>query len=173
VRASVSLFKMVPFLVACWLILPVQAAELEAELFAAAREGKLAEVKQLILDGTQVDAVNPQGRTPLMGAAFFGNHQVVELLLAEGANVAVTDKQGMTALMLAAQSGNPELILLLLANGAEAATATASGMTALSVAELRGNDAVIEVLSSLKSEGQDEGAGAGAEKKAPEGEKKE
>ena len=130
----------------------IQAAELDAELFAAAREGKLAEAKQLILDGAKINQANPQGRTPLMGAAFYGNLDIAELLLAEGADVSHSDQQGVTALILAAQAGNPELIKLLVANGADMTVESKSGLTAKKAAEMRGHQAVLYALGILSGE---------------------
>lgn len=131
----------------------VQAVEPEAEIFAAATGGKLAQIKQLVLDGAPIDNANAQGRTPVMAAAFYGNRRVVQFLLAEGADVMAVDNQEMTVLMLAAQSGNPDLIQLLVANGADIKAKNKSGQTAIVVAEMLGHSAVVAALEQLSSMG--------------------
>jgi len=54
-------------------------------------------VKQLLASGAQLDAVDNNGRTALMQAAFKGRLQVVEQLVASGADTSIRDKEGNTA----------------------------------------------------------------------------
>ena len=81
----------------------------------AAFNGDIAAIKQHIAAGTDVNAANEWGTTPLQIAASMGhrhNHKkIVELLIAEGADVnakVVGDaNKGMTPLDLAIDSDNP------------------------------------------------------------------
>ncbi|VAW86944.1 hypothetical protein MNBD_GAMMA18-1756 [hydrothermal vent metagenome] len=144
---------------------PVQAVEPGAEMFAAATGGKLAEMKQLVLDGAPVDNANAQGRTPIMAAAFYGNLRVVQFLLAEGADITAVDNQKMTVLMLAAQSGNPDLIQLLVANGADIKAKNKSGQTAMVVAKMFGHSAVVTALEQLSDLGGETAGDKNSKKK--------
>jgi len=60
---------------------------------------KNAEIARLLLArGAEVDARNPQRRTPLMYAARWSDPEVVALLLEQGADVRAVDAQGMDAI---------------------------------------------------------------------------
>jgi ankyrin repeat protein len=50
-------------------------------LHAAAKQGDLAAVEQLLLQQVPVDAADALGRTPLLWAAAFGHPAIVQLLL--------------------------------------------------------------------------------------------
>jgi hypothetical protein len=60
-----------------------------------------------------INAVDSNGRTPLMYAARYNQPTAVRLLLEHGANVKALDKSGMTALDLAKQFNSKEVIGLL------------------------------------------------------------
>lgn len=73
-------------------------------------------VAKLIEVGADVNMIQADGFTPLMGAAQNGNLQIVQLLLAHGADInARADKHSaqfanMTALDIAKQSNKPEVV---------------------------------------------------------------
>jgi len=64
----------------------------------AARDGDIEAVKQAIADGTDVNARNSMGRTPLHYAAAYNRKEVVELLIAAGADVHAKGADGRTPL---------------------------------------------------------------------------
>jgi ankyrin repeat protein len=60
--------------------------------------------------GCDVNAVDSNGRTPLMYAARYNQPTAVRLLLERGADIKARDKDGKTALGLAKQFNNQEVI---------------------------------------------------------------
>ena len=60
----------------------------------AARDGNIETVKQHLAAGTDVNAKNDGGYTPLHYAAFNGHKEIAELLIAKGADVNAKDGIG-------------------------------------------------------------------------------
>lgn len=77
--------------------------------YAASHPGEQAPaVVQLLLDHhAYIDAASPNGSTPLMLAAMYGNAKVVAQLLDAGADASLKNEQGMTALDFAHRAGRP------------------------------------------------------------------
>lgn len=88
-------------------------------LLAAALQGSLPHVQKALRDGADVDARDPEGRTPLMCAAEKGNVRIAQVLLAHGASVNARDYAQTTVLSLAAGNGSEDVVTLLLKNGAD------------------------------------------------------
>ena len=126
-----------------------QAALTPAEnaLFEAAALGKLDDAKRLVAEGVLVDIVEPEGRTPLMVAAFDGHRHVVGFLLVEGAEVNHKDVNGRTALMYASSGPFVETVEVLLDAGAEInSQGLLEGFTALMTASAEGQLEVVQLL---------------------------
>ena len=85
----------------------------------AVRDGNIEVVKQYLDAGTDVNAKDENGVTPLHQAAFGGQKEVVELLIAAGADVNAKEEDGWTPLHFAAEGGHKEVAELLIAAGAE------------------------------------------------------
>ena len=66
---------------------PPKAKAPDISIQRAADEGNLEAVKQHLAAGTDVNAKNRSGVTPLHIAVFGGHKEVAELLIANGANV--------------------------------------------------------------------------------------
>ena len=74
----------------------------DISIHVAAEFGQIASVKQHLAGGTDVDAKDEDGETPLHVAMGYGHKEIVELLIAKGADVNAKDEDGKTPLQLAA-----------------------------------------------------------------------
>jgi hypothetical protein len=89
-------------------------------LHEAARSGRTNTAELLLKNGSDVNARDGEGETPLQVAAKWGGHlDVARLLIAFKADVNATDNDGKTPLWSAAAGGYTNLIELLLENGAK------------------------------------------------------
>ena len=68
------------------------------DIWKAADEGNIEVVKQHLAAGTDVDAKDKYGSTPLNGAVFYGRNEMAELLIAAGADVNAKYEDGGTPL---------------------------------------------------------------------------
>ena len=98
---------------------PPTAKAPDIDIYGAAYTGNIEAVKQHLAAGTDVNAKNEWGGTPLHYATFGGHKEVVELLIAKGADVNAKDGVGETPLHWAAKEGNKEVVELLIAKGAD------------------------------------------------------
>ena len=76
--------------------------EADRALIKAAKEGNIEAVKQHLAAGTDVNAKNKYGSTPLHYAAREGYKEIAELLIANGADVNAKYFDGPTPLHFAA-----------------------------------------------------------------------
>jgi ankyrin repeat protein len=98
----------------------------------AAKIGHLEVVKQHLAAGTDVNAKDKYGHTPLHEAADEGRSKAIpELLIANGADVNAKNEEGYTPLSYAAMHGFMEIAELLIAAGADVNAKTKRGMTQL------------------------------------------
>lgn len=109
-------------------------------LEAGAGEAALALAR---LPGTNVDAQNPAGETPLMMAAMKDNIAVCEALIERGADV---DRPGWTPLHYAAAGNSLAALKLLLAEGAAVDARAPNGRTPLMMAALYARETLVETL---------------------------
>ena len=96
------------------------------------RSGPLEFVDLFLKRGDNPNAVDKNGRTALMYAAYYGHYEhvgVAKILIAAGANVNATDKNGFTALRFAAQLRHAEVAKVLLENGADPNIPAGDGKT--------------------------------------------
>ena len=110
----------------CLAAAPWALADDQEELFAAARAGRLDEVKRLVESGVPVDATDKYGTSAMMMAATSGRPEVVGYLLEKGADPSRKETfYGTTALGWMSFSGTVdeaamrEIALLLLKYGTE------------------------------------------------------
>lgn len=78
--------------------------------YAATHPGPVApDLTRLLLEHhAYIDAESPNGSTPLMMAAHYGNTTVVKLLLEEGADPLLKNQQGLTAIDFAQRANRAE-----------------------------------------------------------------
>ena len=133
-----------------------EALEANAQLLAAAREGKVSTITSLVDSGLAVDAPGEHGETALMVAAGAGKSAAVELLLSIGASmtlVATEDVPGTPGLVAggtcvhaAAAAADGELILdtLLARNAAAVRVCDAQHNTPLHAAAAAGRASAVQ-----------------------------
>jgi ankyrin repeat protein len=91
----------------------------------------------------KVDAVSPQGETPLMMAALRGNLEWTQRLIERGAAI---NREGWTPLHYAASSSEPKVVALLLDRGAAIDARAPNGNTALMTAARYGAEESVTLL---------------------------
>ena len=108
----------------------------EISIHEAAALGNIEVVKQFLDSGTDVNAKDETGGTPLDEAAGWGRKDIVELLIAKGADVnAKFDDDGSTPLHLSAWKGHFETAELLITADADVNAKMEDGDTPLDLAE--------------------------------------
>lgn len=118
-------------------------ADANSELFTAARNGDLPQVKSLIAAGADVNAKHRYGFTPLINAVRSSDYrraETVKVLLAAGADVnaiSMYDNNGWTALFYAISFNHSDAVKLLLDAGVDMNARNNEGQTALMMADER------------------------------------
>jgi ankyrin repeat protein len=128
----------------------IRASVSHTALMYAALSGRTLDVRTLLDQGADVNAIDHEGRTALMFAAVNMHSETVNTLMEHGAHVNARANDGGTALMLAACGGATEIVKSLVARGADAsATFTMTNRTALVIAADRGYTEIVELLDPL------------------------
>lgn len=138
-------------LVACCATLLLAAARgnpVEAPVADAVMRGDTAKVRQLIRQGLDVNASQPDGMSALHWAAQRGDASSAQMLVYAGARVdAVTRNGNYTPLHLASREGRAAVVQVLLSSGADPlATTSTGGATALHFAAGHGDPATVQAL---------------------------
>jgi len=89
--------------------------------------GNIKPVKQHIAVGTDLNAKDAAGNTPLNLSIMFNHTETADLLRKHGGKTAEELRSGMTPLHIAAKEGKKETIELLIAKGADVNAKVASG----------------------------------------------
>ena len=119
------------------------------DVFEAAALGDAdALAQRLEEDPTEVDAIAPDGFTPLHLAAYFGGLGAARLLIGRGATIDGLSQNAMsvTPLQSAVSAHQATLVSLLLAKGADPNVAQRGGIVPLHQAAQNGDDDSIEAL---------------------------
>ena len=124
------------------MLLPVLAGC--ASIHKAANKGDMAGVKAFLLKGTDVDARDAYGRTPLMYV--LSNLDHVRFLVGQGADVNARDELGETPLMKAAWVGQLDVVKFLVEKGADVNAVDKNGETLLLKATSSGRLSVVQYL---------------------------
>ncbi len=132
----------------------------DISIWHAALKGNIEAVKQHIAAGTDVNAKNQLGRTPLHAAAYYGHKEIIELLIGKAADVNIKRRGGWTPLHDAAFGSHKEIVQLLIAKGANVNTRNSGGETPLDWAEDKSETADLlrkhggKTSEELKAEGK-------------------
>lgn len=141
------------------------ATPLESPVADAAQANDATQVKELLRQGADVNAAQPDGLTALHWAAMNDNQEIVGALVYAGAALEPhTRVGGYTPLHLAARSGNAGVIRQLLEAGAAVDAWTTTGVTSLHFAA-QANDA--EAIRALVEHGADIDAPDGFQSRTP------
>ena len=118
------------------------------DIHKAAKEGNIEAVKQHIAAGTDVNAKDRKGETPLRIAITYGHKEIGELLITNGADMnAKSGRKEWTPLYLAIFLNRWEFAELLIAKGADVNLSNKDGTTPLHrAAGERGQKEIVELL---------------------------
>ncbi len=97
---------------------PVQSSTAASALVAAVHDGDIAALKELLADGADANAAEPDGTTPLLWAVYHLEPEAAQVLLAAGADPNQANDLSITPLLQAARYGDTGLMRHLLDAGA-------------------------------------------------------
>ena len=97
----------------------------------AAIIGNIELVRQHLAAGTDMNAKDRNGDSPLDLSANRGHKEITELLIVKGGNINLKGNDGSTPLHLAVLDGRYEIVGLLIANGADMNAKNDGGETPL------------------------------------------
>lgn len=116
-------------------------------LFAAASQGDVSQIRDLVASGEKVDARDSHGRTPLHIAAFGGHHAAMKALVASGADPNALENDRYDIVTIAAVANDIKTLELALSLGCRADNITSPyDGTALIAAAHLGHTEVVEIL---------------------------
>jgi ankyrin repeat protein len=159
-------FAILPFAAALALVAGVPSTSLMAQtppserelriyagLHAAAANGDVAEIEQLVADGEKPNLQDSKSRTPLIVAAFRRQQAAAQTLLRLGANPNARDADGYDVLAIATINHDIEMLKLALAAGANArAVVGRDGGSALISAAQLGFVDIVRALIEAKAD---------------------
>ncbi|HSE05629.1 MAG TPA: ankyrin repeat domain-containing protein [Methylomirabilota bacterium] len=122
------------------------SARQAAALLAAARDGQVADLRQLLGSGVPVNVRDASGSSSLMLAVINGHLEAARILLDGGAGVNAKNRGGITPVMLAVINEHPEVLKLLLERGADVNAQSGTGWTALTFAAWKGDPGLARLL---------------------------
>jgi len=124
-------------------------------LHGAAASGNIDEIKRLLSQGTDINAQNERGQTPLQLALNSDQMEVAELLVANGANVDAIDGQTGKAMLLSV-GGRKERVEFLLSKSADIEAKDDNGLTLLNLMATYSNQKdYLDVVELLLEKGAD------------------
>ena len=124
----------------------VASVALAEPLLEAAAIGNLAEVRQRLEQGADVNVMDEDKFRPLHWAAFGGHTEMVQLLVDKGAEIDVKNDDGLTPLHTAVLAGHTDVVRRFLELGADAKITTRDGNTARDMAVIRGLKSLVKVF---------------------------
>ena len=95
------------------------AAVSDEDFLRICTDGEIAEIEEALKDGANINAKDPNGETPLMGALSEGNEEVAIFLINKGAALNNYSAIGHTPLHIAITMTLPDATKLLISKGAD------------------------------------------------------
>lgn len=123
-----------------------QQRMLDKTLLLATGLGDWEKVKDAVIAGAKVDAMDGDGWTALAHAAYSEKLDAMRFLMERGANVDARDKIGRTPLIHAARAEKAEAVALLLERKPDVDARSNFGETALGIAYAKKNQEIIGLL---------------------------
>jgi pectate lyase len=119
-----------------------------ASIYLAAFLGDQARVRELIESGTDINAKDQSGMTPLLRAISGRQIQLAKFLVENGANISIGNKWGQAPLIYALWNRDPGMVQWLLDKGADTNTKdnTPLGYTSLHWSVRMGNQKLTELV---------------------------
>jgi hypothetical protein len=111
-----------------------------------AREGRTAELADVLERGVPVNLTGGTGDSLLILAAYHDHPETVRMLLERGVPVNLTGGTGDSLLILAAYHDHPETVRMLLERGADPDRVNDRGQTALGAAVFRQSAVAVRLL---------------------------
>jgi ankyrin repeat protein/beta-lactamase regulating signal transducer with metallopeptidase domain len=128
-------------------LLITKGATPESTIHLAARAGDLSKVQSFIQQGTDVNAKDRVGQTPLFSAVLADTSDVAKFLIAKGADINAKDSLGMTPLRFVLRfHDKKDMVELLIAKGADVNAKDKRGATPLHQACLCNQKDAAELL---------------------------
>ncbi|MCU0501266.1 MAG: ankyrin repeat domain-containing protein [Anaerolineae bacterium] len=118
----------------------------DARLIAAAKQGDVAAVKELLSQGASVHARDEKGETALIAAAYRNDLAIADLLIRAGADVNAQDNTKQSAYLIPTADGTLELLQRTLQAGADVHSLDSYNGTGLIRAADRGHVEIIREL---------------------------
>jgi uncharacterized protein len=126
-----------------------------AGLAAAARNGDLDRVRELLAAGAAVNEPEADGSTAALWAAYQSSPEMLAALIDAGADLNSANSLGVTPLLQAARTGDAAMVRALLDGGADLKAAAREGETPLMAASRAGS---LETVKLLLDHGSDPNA---------------
>lgn len=142
-RAVPAVFTATLLVAALW-----SASAQAAGIAAAVRNDNLAQARQLIGSGADVNLPEADGTTPLLWAVYNASPELVKLLLDAGADPNIANDLDITPLLQASRNGDVDMIRALLAKGAKLTDAQLTSEPPLLAAARLGSVDAVKVLLS-------------------------
>ncbi len=134
------------FVAAIVLLAAAAAAQADSQLADTIKAGDRRAALAMIARGTDVNAAQADGTTPIHWASYQVDVDLVKQLLAKGAKANVKNNFGATPLAEAVKVGNLQIVTLLLDAGASASAANEDDQTPLMLAAKTG---IVEIADQL------------------------
>jgi ankyrin repeat protein len=117
-------------------------------VFDAVQNNDIPGIQFLAANGSNLNARNAQGETPLIIAVANGQLRVAKILLELNANIDMKDKKGNTALIEAVNTDKLDIVKYLINRGADISITDKKHMSAADYAKIQANADMLTLFKS-------------------------